>query len=42
MKFGRLVRAARPEAETIIIGSRMPDSLKKWGAAAGADNARVC
>ena len=26
-----LVRAARPEAETIIIGSRMPDSLKKWG-----------
>ena len=37
-----LVRAARPEAETIIIGSRMPDSLKKWGAAAGADNARVC
>ncbi|MDC0411150.1 glycosyltransferase [Luminiphilus sp.] len=26
-----LVRAACPEAETIIIGSRMPDSLKKWG-----------
>ena len=26
-----LVRAARPEAETVIIGSRMPDSLKKWG-----------
>ena len=30
-----LVRAARPEAETIIIGSRMPDSLKKWGAQQG-------
>jgi GT2 family glycosyltransferase/glycosyltransferase involved in cell wall biosynthesis len=30
-----LVRAARPEAETIIIGSRMPDSLKKWGVQQG-------
>ena len=30
-----LVRAARPDAETIIIGSRMPDSLKKWGAQQG-------